>query len=292
MSNKVRPTSAFWSTQRSVENDRYRAGDPYLEDEHAESERHVDALAEQFFSQDSLYPIAIDVDDEPAHAQRSASRAMHVTWVMLAVSAATLGTFLVYMRLIMPVPEELGVGGDVVLPRPITPASDEATPRSSATSIVNPEAEPSQVEGQAPSTVGPNSADEAPAPEPSSAQRALDSTHTLVATAGDAVLPAPAQLEPVHVAIGSLSHPRPEAAQKNDLVRRAYNNLNHGDPATALVLARRAVIEAPQRADAWIALGSAYDALHDREGARQAFRSCLQLAGGPYLAQCRALASD
>jgi hypothetical protein len=288
MSNKVRPTSPFRSTQPSVENDRYRARDPRFADQY--DERHVDALAEQFFSQDSLSPIAIDHEDEPAHTPRISSRAMHATWVMLAVSAVTLGMFLVYMRLIMPVPEELGAGGDVVLPRPITPAADEAKPRTSATStgIVSPDVEPSHTE-QAPT----NPPSETPEPEPNSAQRALDaSTSTLVTTAGDAAPPAPARVEPVHVALGALSHPRTEAAPKNDLVRRAYNNLNHGDAATALTLARRAVIEAPQRADAWIALGSAYDALHDLENARQAFRSCLQLAGGPYLPQCRALASN
>jgi hypothetical protein len=254
---------------------------------HAEdddADRHVDALAERFFSQDSLYPMEIDLEDESVRTTRVSARAMHATVVMLAVSLVTLGAFLVYMRLIMPVPEQLGVGGDVVLPAP-----DSPQPTATSATTVNPRVEPNEPAKQ-PGELAAHP-DEPGGP---SAQRATDaSTQTLVTTAGDAALPAPADSEVARIAVGSVARlPHPLAAPKNDLVRRAYLSLNHGDAVQALTLARTAVIEAPKRADAWIALGSAYDAMHDHKSARQAFQSCLELATGPYLAHCRALASD
>jgi hypothetical protein len=85
----------------------------------ASDEYEIDALAERFFSQDALYPPALDLEDERTRSARSSKRAMHVTFVMLAVSALTLVAFLLYMRLIMPVPEELGQAGP--LPAPIAP---------------------------------------------------------------------------------------------------------------------------------------------------------------------------
>ena len=267
MINKVRPTSGDWSNQQTM----------HAEDDDAD--RHVDALAERFFSQDSLYPMELDLEDESVRTTRVSARAMHATLVMLAVSLVTLGAFLVYMRLIMPVPEQLGVGGDVVLPAPDNP---QPTP----TSAVNSRVEPSEPANQP-------SAPAATPPDEPSAQRAIDaSTQTLVTTAGDAALPMPTDNDVQRIAVGTVARSHPVAAPKNDLVRRAYLSLNHGDAMQALTLARKAVIEAPKRADAWIALGSAYDAMHDLKSARQAFQSCLELASGPYLAHCRALASD
>jgi hypothetical protein len=251
---------------------------------HAEdddADRHVDALAERFFSQDSLYAMEIDLEDESVRTPRVSARAMHATLVMLAVSLVTLGAFLVYMRMIMPVPEQLGVGGDVVLPAP-------ESPQPTATSAQNPRAEPSEAANQPSELAAPPAHEDEP-----SAQRATDaSTQTLVTTAGDAALPEPTDSEVPRIAVGVVARPHPPAAPKNDLVRRAYLSLNHGDAVEALTLARKAVIEAPKRADAWIALGSAYDAMHDHKSARQAFQSCLELASGLYLQHCRALASN
>jgi hypothetical protein len=256
---------------------------------HAEdddADRHVDALAERFFSQDSLYPMEIDLEDESVRTTRVSARAMHATVVMLAVSLVTLGAFLVYMRLIMPVPEQLGVGGDVVLPAP-----DNPQPTATSATTVNPRLEPSEPAKQPGELAAPPAHQDEPCGP--SAQRATDaSAQTLVTTAGDAALPAPTDSEVPRIAVGTVARPHPLAAPKNDLVRRAYLSLNHGDAVQALTLARKAVIEAPKRADAWIALGSAYDAMHDHKSARQAFQSCLELANGPYLAHCRALASD
>jgi hypothetical protein len=256
----------------------------HAEDDNAD--RHVDALAEQFFSQDSLYAMEIDLEDEFVRAPRVSARAMHATVVMLAVSLVTLGAFFVYMRLIMPVPEQLGVGGDVVLPAP-----DSPPPTATSASAQNPRAEPSEASNQPCELAAPPAHQDEPGGP--TAQRATDaSTQTLVTTAGDAALPEPADSEVPRIAVGVVARPRPLATPKNDLVRRAYLSLNHGDAVEALTLARKAVIEAPKRADAWIALGSAYDAMHDHKSARQAFQSCLELASGLYLQHCRALASD
>jgi hypothetical protein len=104
---------------RSFEHD--RGASNVAADEYA-----IDLLAERFFSQDALYAPTLDLDDERTRNVRSSKRAMHVTFVMLAVSALTLVAFLLYMRLIMPVPEELGRGGPLAVPRVNEPPSAAA----------------------------------------------------------------------------------------------------------------------------------------------------------------------
>ena len=57
----------------------------------------------------------------------------------------------------------------------------------------------------------------------------------------------------------------------------------------AVSLAQRATAVDPSNALGWITLGAARQMRGDREGARQAYRSCSKLGSGPYVKECRAM---
>jgi hypothetical protein len=289
----------------------------------ADSEREVDELAYQFFSQDSLHPLEMDLEQESALTLVPGSRrAMHVTLTMLAVSGAALAAFVVYTRVVMPVPVELGAGEAIKYPiaeQPFVPAVPPAEsthpspPELTATLAGDEGDEPAATSSAAsgdqadPQAASASSAPEpiTQAPDPGAAlgaaaeptRNAQDKPHAQPSQIERAALslaaakrtPALVQAEPVVTTGQSVKRERPRG---DDLVRRAYGSLNRGDVPGALSFARQAVVQSPKRADAWIALGSAYDAMHDRASARQAFQSCLTQAAGPFVAQCRALARD
>jgi tetratricopeptide (TPR) repeat protein len=75
-------------------------------------------------------------------------------------------------------------------------------------------------------------------------------------------------------------------------LRAAFASLNAGKPQEALDRARAILKVTPERADAWLVVGSAYDALHDRVNALAAFRGCAERAQGPAVAACKQLARD
>jgi DNA-binding response OmpR family regulator len=57
----------------------------------------------------------------------------------------------------------------------------------------------------------------------------------------------------------------------------------------AIELAERATVVDPTNALAWVTLGAARQQRGDREGARQAYRSCVKLGKGEYVRECRAM---
>jgi DNA-binding response OmpR family regulator len=57
----------------------------------------------------------------------------------------------------------------------------------------------------------------------------------------------------------------------------------------AIELAERATVVDPTNALAWVTLGAARQQRGDREGARQAYRSCVTLGKGQYVLECRAM---
>jgi hypothetical protein len=57
----------------------------------------------------------------------------------------------------------------------------------------------------------------------------------------------------------------------------------------SIELAERAIAVDPTNALAWVTLGAARQQRGDREGARQAYRSCVKLGKGQYVLECRAM---
>jgi len=73
------------------------------------------------------------------------------------------------------------------------------------------------------------------------------------------------------------------------LVGQAQRALAVGATARALTLARQAVREAPQDADAWLTLGAAFQAAGDTVSAREAYRDCVGQAHTVNVSDCRVL---
>jgi len=71
------------------------------------------------------------------------------------------------------------------------------------------------------------------------------------------------------------------------LGKLAFHKLNRGKNAEAMEFANRAVTADPTNSEGWIVLGAARHALRDREGAREAYRSCAELGTGAYVQECR-----
>ena len=51
--------------------------------------------------------------------------------------------------------------------------------------------------------------------------------------------------------------------------------------------ASRAVAVDPKSSEGWIVLGAARHALRNREGAREAYRKCVEFGEGQYVRECR-----
>jgi hypothetical protein len=228
-----------------------------------------DPFADSFFTRttpDSLAPKEIagesdawedDHDVAPTRLGQGNRRAMFATLGMLGGSVVALGAFLLYARVLMPAPVETGGPFDAVLPVPLaaTSANIAVSGVSGTTPIATAASAPAPAEivPVAQDSTAVPQRDESPAP---SARRTSKSASSSIDT----------------------------------LIKRAYRDLNSGNTRAALVTAQKALAHDARRADAWIVLGSAYDTLRDRAGAAHAFRSSAELARGPYVAQCRALA--
>jgi len=79
------------------------------------------------------------------------------------------------------------------------------------------------------------------------------------------------------------------AESTESLVGQAQRALAVGATARALTLARQAVREAPQDADAWLTLGAAFQAAGDTASAREAYRDCVGQAHTVNVSDCRVL---
>lgn len=71
------------------------------------------------------------------------------------------------------------------------------------------------------------------------------------------------------------------------LARMAFNHLNRGDNKNAEEYAARATAVDPTSSEAWIVLGAARDGLANRAGAREAYKRCVDIGRGEYVAECK-----
>jgi Flp pilus assembly protein TadD len=71
------------------------------------------------------------------------------------------------------------------------------------------------------------------------------------------------------------------------LSRLAFGYLNRDRNRDALVYASRAIELDPSNSEGWIVLGAAQDQLGDRKAARDAYRRCVEVGRGGYVAECR-----
>jgi len=74
------------------------------------------------------------------------------------------------------------------------------------------------------------------------------------------------------------------------LGRLAFGLLNRGENEQASDYAARAVAVDPTNSEGWIVLGAARYALGDKNGAKDAYRKCVEIGRGPYVEECRKVA--
>jgi predicted Zn-dependent protease len=78
--------------------------------------------------------------------------------------------------------------------------------------------------------------------------------------------------------------------EPDDVGESAMRALNAGQPRDARRIAQQAVTDHPERANGWIVLGAANDALGDHAAPLTAYANCSARASGARVAACRALA--
>lgn len=294
-------------------------GTDMLDETEGENSR---AAVQRFFSEP---PAAPPPWEDEAATEESASRGKRWAVSALVVGALSIGSFLIYSKLLTPAPEpsraaaEAAPTTDVLAalasapqapvdappaasarteqqaPEPPgeRPAAEMGTP-SVAPVQGDPPAQPVEPapEGAAaepaPRTSG--SSDEAPAraPEGSAAEPAAR-TPTSSDEAGYSALVARARKQGLRRAAESTYLQalaiRPDGAEALSGLAMLY--LNQGKNAAARDRAREAIRADDASSEAWIVLGAALSSLGDAQGAREAYTRCAGLPSGKYVSECR-----
>lgn len=246
----------------------------------------LDPFADEFFSQPSSPPASDrwesgldvtwdDAEERPRIAPEK-RRAMVATGVIFGTFVVLLGSFTVYSQFIMPTPVALGAStGTFTLPTPIQmePPAEITTPTMAASPAVE-----APVEMPAAEVGG---VTEVAAPAPPVAKTEAPPARTTTAERGEGPRSS-----------ARLNKQREVAAanEPDDLGESAMRALNAGQPKDARRLAQQAVLAHPERANGWIVLGAANDALGDHPAALTAYANCSARATGSRVAACRALA--
>ena len=216
-----------------------------------EPDSEAEALAEGFFSQP---PAAlIDTGAEPWEAAPMSAanrRAMVVTLSLLACCAAAGVGFALLSDHVLVAPARLAGTASHPALATWTAPLTESAPIAAQSAALG--AEPEVMAAAMP----PTRARETPAPRPAAAA--------------------------------------PEAAVRDteaeQLTQRAYRQLGQGNPREAEQLANLALLQDGSRAETYIVLAGARDALGNAEGARSAMRACAQHARDRLVSTCKTLA--
>lgn len=236
-------------------------------------------FSDAFFSDNSLAPVESSWEPEPiTKMARGAKRAMQATIGLLVLSLTGIGGYLFYAKVLMPTP--VAVGSAVAQP---------------------------------PSFLAPPPVEEAELELAAVVPVETVVVETVVAEPDEAVAPMPVAAEALALAVGPqkvdpvaevrtvqtprvaptkrvrTAHRRPRSAGSS-LAKQAFARLNRGDFAAAERFAQRAVVGHPERAQGWIVLGAARDALGDKAGAKRAYKMCAAKALDVSVRHCRALA--
>jgi hypothetical protein len=288
--------------------------------QHHHEDHHDDHEAERFFSSPPPAPVYDHFGDLSASTgeheglpRRNTKRGMYVTLSILALGVLIIGGFLVYNKLVMPTPEDLGPPA-VALPTP-------DTLRNLGQHVAAVDAQRQPEPSEAAPVPAPAAAPAAPAaipalvPEPAAPAPAPAAEAAPAEPVAPEPAPAPA-VEPPAAAEGDAAYQElVAAARKQGFKRQAEASylqalgvnpqgiealsglamlyLNQGKNAQARDRARQAVAIAPNSAEGWIVLGAALDALGERVAARDAYQKCAGLPldgdGARYVGECKRL---
>lgn len=242
---------------------------------------------------------------------KQSRQAMYATIGIVLGFGVLIGGFVYYQQMVLPPVHELGHAGPVELPRATTavpateveapPASEappatEATPPPETTVATDTAEQPTDVEALPPEDaeiVAEAEGEEVaalPAPEavPAEEPAVAGETYESVLAEADAARRRPSTAIPLYERAIALNPVGSEA-----LAQLAFLLLNRGrrpDLEQARDYAARATATDPTSSLAWLVLGAAREALGDRPGAREAYRSCVEQGQGQHVRECRALA--
>jgi DNA-binding response OmpR family regulator len=264
-------------------------------------EQH-DEDAETFFS--SAPPKAIapngepwtDFDHEPIHPPTHRG-AMYWTAGIAGAGLLLIGAFLLYHKVLMPTPEELGAPAPIALPTPdmVKVVPSEPAPEPAAPSAEAPAEAPTSVEAPASA--------EAPAPPaelPSAEVPAAEVAPNAEAAPSPPVAAPNAQTTQLIAEARKLGfRPRAEElllqasklapSSSEPLSALALLYLNQGKNAQAKQRAEQALALDDKNDEAWIVLGAAEGAVGRAKAARTAYMRCAALPSGKHVAECRRL---
>jgi DNA-binding response OmpR family regulator len=261
-----------------------------------DEDEHHDDDARSFFASAPPKSIApsgepwAEFDHEPAHPPTHRG-AMLWTAGIAGAGLFLIGAFLLYHKVLMPTPEELGAPAPLALP---TPDMVKVTPSESAP-------EPAAPEPAAPAALEP-AAPELAAPEPAAAEPEL-----AAAAPSPVAEPSARGAMPAQDAAALMAEARKlgfyksraeelllQAAQlapgsSEPLSGLALLYLNQGKNAQAKQRAEQAIALDAQNDEAWIVLGAAEGAVGRNKAARDAYTRCAALPTGKHVAECKRL---
>lgn len=246
-----------------------------------------DPLEDRFFASPSLSPVEFKVGAEEGEheAQRLGPehpRAMRVTIGMTAFALVTLSGFLLYHKVLMPTPVELGQGAPVLTLPELAEPVVEPPPRVALAAVpAHPRDTDTELISAGPS--GAQAVDGETRAEP-----VQDPAMAIELPASNAL----AKAEPVAPA-AKRTRPRRRAGAggrpRTRLAREAFASLNRGEFNRAEQLAARATVAHPSDADGWMVLAAARDAMGDLAGAQRAYRMCSARVTGHGAQNCQRL---
>jgi CheY-like chemotaxis protein len=285
-----------------------RAPDPARADPLLQHDAHSDDHLEvqRFFSQppsaradDHDFDHGSDHEPDPESGFGSLL-GKRITLVIAGLGLLLIGGFLVYNKLLMPTPPELGPA-PVALPTPdllrAAPSPEPAaiepspapTPEATSPEVVPAPAEP---EGQPQHVESPSAALPELAPSPAEPTPALEQAPE----AAPAAEPLPAYQRELEAARKLGFRRSAEAAYQRALAVDPRGSealsglsmlyLNQGKNLAARDRAQEAVTIDPKNSEGWIVLAASLSSLGDAPGARKAYQECAALEG-KYVSECR-----
>jgi hypothetical protein len=221
-------------------------GDPRSDDT-------VERLTYRFFSEPPQAAGDVWFDAPLPPLPREMRHAMNATIAMFVIGTLSIGSYLIYHRVLMPVPVELGRVHQVVLPSPEPDLGELVQGRAQAQAPTARAATPAR-------------------PTLASAPAALLRPETSLMLAEGDALRARGDVAGALAIYERADALWPELAPT--LVRIAETYLQRGDPRTARAFAQRATDANVDAADAWAVLAGACAAIGDSAGARDAYQTC------------------
>ncbi|HEX5658020.1 MAG TPA: hypothetical protein VFX59_12530, partial [Polyangiales bacterium] len=220
-----------------------------------------------------------DFDHEPIHppAHRGA---MYWTAGIAGAGLLLIGAFLLYNKVFMPTPEELGAPAPIALPTPdMVKVESSAAPPEEA-KVEEPEPEEPKPEGPAALAPAP-----APAPLPEAAAPAEAPPADAAALIAEArKLGFKPRAEQLFLQAAEVA---PGSSEPHSGLALLY--LNQGKNAQAKQRAEQAIALDAKNDEAWIVLGAAEGAVGRNKAAREAYMRCAALPSGKHVAECKRL---